>query len=202
MAKVNFFILRFLIFWLVFVGTLFVINYFMSNFQFGPVSDAGASITVWLDTNGDGKKDNNEPFMPNVCFWAGYITYDQNEYNQPPFSNWKEYCNKQDNMTDINGSWSEFLPGGNCIDYYIVINPPNNYFPTTPTFVNNCGAEFGLSQQIDKSRRSSKNVGQYLQYQVEKKRLIEWVKIIAFLALVSIFSGYVTVKIIQPKVFL
>jgi hypothetical protein len=202
MAKVNFFILRFLIFWLVFAGTLFVINYFMSNFHFGAVGDAGASIKVWLDTNGDGKKDNNEPVLPNVCFWSGYITYYESDYNHPPFNNWKEFCNNRANTTDTDGAWSEFLPGGNCTDYYNVINPPGNYFPTTPVLVNDCNAEFGLSQGKATSKTPSINVGQYLQNQVEKKRILEWIKIITFLVSVSLFSGFITVKIIRPQVFL
>src|SRR5215217_3960407 len=140
MEKAKIIVLRTIVFLLVFAGIVAAINYFMSKTPFYVAHDAGSNIQVWLDTNGDGKHDNEEPLMPNVCVWAGYASSFQT------LGAWDEICNKQHFRTDASGTWSEFFAGGNCTEIYNAINPPENYFPTTPTVANGCSAEFGLSQ--------------------------------------------------------
>jgi len=102
MAKTKIIILRIVVFLLVFVGTAFVINYFMSE---NPplLYDSEANIRVWLDSNRNGVRENNEPFLSNICVWAGYAS--QFQY----LGGWQKICSNQYFLSDSSGAWSHFF---------------------------------------------------------------------------------------------
>jgi hypothetical protein len=102
MGKIRTLVLQFIVFLLVFVGVIAVIHIISERHFFG-VHDAGAYVKVWLDTNGDGNRDNDEPFLPNVCVWAGYASSYQ------LFSSWQEICEERFFRTDSSGEWSDFF---------------------------------------------------------------------------------------------
>ncbi len=192
MAKAKIIVLRIVMFFLVFAGVVVAINYFMSENPFYVAHDAGANIKVWLDSNGDGKQNNNEPFLPNVCVWAGYASMFQT------LDAWKGICKNQYFMTDSGGTWSEFFAGGSCAEIYNAINPPEDYFPTTPTIVNGCSAEFGLSQEEPMIEIQSQEVGLYLQKESQKETTIFRIKTGVIILLISAFAGFVSFKTIRP----
>ncbi len=192
MAEAKIIVLRIIVFLLVFVSVVVAINYFMSADPFYVAHDAGASIRVWLDINGNGKRDIDEPSLPNVCVWAGYASSFQT------LATWEEICKKQYFMTNARGEWFEFFAGGSCGEIYNVINPPEHYFPTTPTIVNGCFAEFGLSQEKPTFEIQSPDVGPYLQKENQKEIMIFRMKTGLAIALISFFAGFVSFKIIRP----
>ena len=192
MARAKIIVLRIIAFFLVFAGVVFAINYFMSENPFYVAHDAGANIKVWLDTNGNGKRENNEPFLPNVCVWAGYASSFQS------LGGWQYICSHPYFSTDSSGIWSEFFAGGSCPEIYNAINPPENYFPTTPTIANGCSVEFGLSQEKPTVEIKSQDVGLYLEKESQKETTIFRVKIGIVVLLISVFAGFVSFKIIRP----
>ena len=190
MTKIKLYILRFIVFLLIFALMVFVINYFMSENPFYMMAhDAGASIQVWLDANGDGQKGEDESFLPDVCVWAGYASSSE--------PRWNEMCEGSGYLTDKNGAWSQFFPGGSCKEIYTAVNPPENYFPTTPVIVHGCNAEFGISQEKPASASQAINIGEYLQREVKKEVVIGWTKIGIAAVLVSVFAGFLSVKIVR-----
>jgi hypothetical protein len=191
MAKAKIIVSRIIVFFLVFAGIVVAINYFMSENPFFVAHDAGANIKVWLDSNGDGKRDNDEPFLPNICVWAGYSSSFQSS------GGWEEICKKQYFMTDSGGARSEFFAGGSCAEIYNAINPPENYYPTTPTVVKGCSVEFGLSQEKTRSEIQSQDVWLYLQKERQKEITIFRVKTGVVVLLISVFAGFVSFKTIR-----
>ena len=192
MAKAKIIILRIIVFCLVFAGAVVAINYFMSESPFYVPHDAGSSIRVWLDTNSDGERDNDEPSLPNICVWAGYYSSFQS------LGAWEEVCKKQYFMTDSSGTWSEFFAGGSCTEIYNAIHPPENYFATTPIVVNGCSAEFGLSREKPTFEIQSPDVGLYLQKESERETTIFRLKTGIFTVLIAVFAGFVSFKTIRP----
>ena len=192
MAKAKIIVLRIIVFLLVFAGVVVAINYFMSDNPFYVAHDAGANIKVWLDGNGNGKRENNEPFLPNTCVWAGYASSFQS------LGGWQEICNKQYFSTDLSGAWSEFFAGGSCPEIYNAINPPQNYFPTTPTIVNGCSVEFGLSQEKPSLEIKSQDVELYLEKASQKETTTFRVKTGIVVLLIFVFAGLVSLKTIRP----
>jgi hypothetical protein len=192
MTKTKVFVLRFFVFLLVFAATVFTIIYVASNNHFGAFHDAGASIIVWQDTNGNGKRENNEPFLRNICVWAGYSSGFQYR------GGWQEICNDKYFTTDSSGAWSDFFAGGSCSEIYNAVNPPENYFPTTPTIAKGCSAEFGLSKERPTVEIISQDIEQYLEKEDQKETTMSWVKFGIVVLLISVFSGFVSFKIIHP----
>jgi hypothetical protein len=191
MAKAKIILSRIIVFFLVFAGAVIAISYFMNENPFDVPHDAGANIRVWLDSNGNGKKDNDEPFLPNVCVWAGYASSFQ------ALGAWEEICKKQYFMTDFDGAWSEFFAGGSCPEIYNAINVPENYFPTTPTIVNGCSVEFGLAQEKPTFEIQSPDAGLYLQQESQGEITTFRVKTGIVVLLISVFAGFVSFKTIR-----
>lgn len=200
MSNVKFIILRCLVFLLVFAVMIFIVTTFLISGNSLYSGDSGANIKVWLDKNGNGKQDKDEPFLPNICVWAGYASSPQNQYIYSLFSNWQEICKNQWHMTDQNGAWENFFAGGSCTEIYSAIHPPDGYFPTTEVVVNGCMAEFGLTQERPINEIQLINVEEYLQKQYQKERTVFWLKIGLALMSVSIFAGFVSIKIIRSEV--
>ena len=193
MVRVKIIVLRIIVFFLVFAGVVAIIVYFTSERPFYGAHDAGADIQVWMDTNGNGKREDTEPFLPNVCVWAGYASSFQS------LADWKGICNNPYFLTDSNGAWSEFFPGGTCPEIYNIINPPENYLPTTPTIVNGCFAEFGLSQVKPIIEIKSQDASQFLQQENRKEIMIYRIKVGIVILLISIFAGFVSFKTISSE---
>ena len=100
--------------------------------------DGQTSVTAWLDKNANGSKDTNEPPLSGVCIWAGYRPDSViQEYSDP--------CNFSDSaVTDEQGNWDKFLPGGSCDNFYVFAKSPDGYQPTTDLTSNGCSAQFGF----------------------------------------------------------
>ncbi|HUI88797.1 MAG TPA: hypothetical protein VLX61_08730 [Anaerolineales bacterium] len=198
MANVKTVVLRFLVFLFVFVATSCVTGlafYYFSTIYPIPFAyeehDAGASIEVWLDANGNGIWDNNEPAVPNTCVWAGYLN---------SFTNWQDICNGEGYKTDTQGVWGDFFPGGTCEEIYNAVNIPNGYFPTTPTVVIGCTAEFGLAQEKPTSTMQSAQFLKDIQKIQENEYTIHRLELVAVMILILIFAGFVSIKVIRRDV--
>lgn len=102
------------------------------------LGDDVASVTAWQDKNANGIKDDDESPFPGVCIWYGYRP-------DSVIQNHSDPCQFSDNgVTDEQGNWGQFLPGGNCEDIYVFAKPPNGYQPTTDLASNGCSAQFGF----------------------------------------------------------
>jgi len=187
-------VLRIVTFLLVFMGTVFVVNYWINNNPFHVSVDAVASIKVWNDENGDGKIEEGEPFMPNVCVWGGYAS---------DFTDWRKICESEYFVSDSNGGWSEFFPGGECDELYSAVNPPIGYRPTTPVVVNGCSVKFGLVLNDSANTAAMPvNVGQYLQEMKAREEgnenVVFWLTLVVGFVLISVFASFISFKLIRP----
>lgn len=186
-------VMRNVTFLLVFVGTVFVINYWINKNPFHVAVDASVSIKVWNDKNGDGIKEARESFMPNVCVWGGYAS---------EFTDWWKICESEYYLSDSNGNWSKFVAGGECDELYSAVNPPSGYRPTTPVVVNECLAEFGLISDDSANTAYSMDVGQYLQERWAKEESNEevalWLTLGISFVLISVFAGFISFKLVRP----
>jgi len=103
-------------------------------------SDATVDIETYVDLNGNGQKDTNEPALDDVCVWVA----DQiQEYTPPDID---EICGKPYQHTTGQGKWvgSGYVAGKRCDEVFTYAVPPNGYQPTTPLAVNYCIAKFGF----------------------------------------------------------
>ncbi len=200
MSKVKIIILRIIVFCLVFVSEVLAIIYFTDeNFTSKDYIyfDSITTVNVWLDVNENGKRENDEPFMPNVCVWAG------NDLEVNAFDSWQEYCSNEYFLTDSNGAWHELVAGVGCSEVWNTVNVPENYFPTTPTIANGCEVEFGLSQE--KPAFEIQDGGLYLTERLREKEVIynknkriSDIKNGLLILLTSVFAGFVSFKTIRP----
>ena len=186
-------IIRIIVIFLVIAGAVAAIAYFMGDESpFYYAHDAGANVTVWLDTNGNGKQDGDEPFLPNVCVWGGYLSDFQS------LGGWQEICQDKYSLTDESGGWSEFYAGGTCDEIYIAAQPPKGYRPTTPLVVNGCNAEFGFAPSDPTSKIPGPDIAQYLQ-QRNTEVLLRVIEVITGLALVIIAFRFVSKRMMSGK---
>ena len=110
--------------------------------------DAVATAAVWDDLNGNGRHEENEPGLPDICI-------DVTLAGEPHPKNADTRCTR----TDENGNWSSsgFVAGycgtpeqaqaeiaAQCRQVSIAVFPPPDYVTTTATSVQGCSAEFGL----------------------------------------------------------
>lgn len=100
--------------------------------------DGQATVSAWLDKNANGLREQNEPSFPGVCIWSGYRPDSViQDYTYP--------CKFSDyDVTDKQGLWGKFLPGGNCDIFYVFAKAPDGYQPTTDLASNGCSAQFGF----------------------------------------------------------
>ena len=97
--------------------------------------DGQASVTAWLDKNANGLKETDEPPLPGVCVW----------YSYRPDSVDSVPCDFSDyGVTDEQGNWVKFLPGGRCDTVYVFVKAPNGYQPTSDSASDGCSAQFGF----------------------------------------------------------
>jgi len=192
-------VFRFLVFFgillltlLAYIGYhLFEINYYL----FG-ARDAGANVEVWLDKNGDGYKDSDEPPLGEICVWAGYASDPPEEYTYSLFSSWEEICAIQGYRTDANGKWDDFFPGGDCSEIHMLVNLPVGYQPTTSPAVNGCVAKFGLTQGRPLSEIQTLSAEEYIRKQVAFERLGQ---ILALLVVVAV-AAFSSIKLVHPTI--
>ena len=100
--------------------------------------DGLASVSAWLDKNANGIREQNEPPFPGVCIWSGYRPDSViQDYSDP--------CQFYDShVTDEQGTWGQFLPGGSCETFYVFAKAPEGYQPTTDLASDSCSAQFGF----------------------------------------------------------
>jgi hypothetical protein len=119
----------------------FVYDYFTEGegaYRFFAVGDGQASIIAWYDRNANGIREDGEGPFPGVCIWTGY----RPDIDHP---NFVDPCISYSNdVTDEQGKWGRFLPGGSCENYYVFAKAPDGYQPTTDLASNGCSAQFGF----------------------------------------------------------
>jgi hypothetical protein len=102
--------------------------------------DARVDIETYVDANGNGQKDANEPGLGGACVWVS----DQiQEYTSHDID---EICGKPYQHTTNQGKWAgtSYVAGKRCDEAFIYAVPPNGYQPTAPLAVNYCVAKFGF----------------------------------------------------------
>ncbi len=166
----------------------------MNYYLFG-ASDVGAYVEVWLDKDGDGRKGEDEPPLEGICVWAGYASYPVEKYTYSLFSNWEEICQIEGYRTDASGKWSDFFAGGTCNEIHILVKPPEDYRPTTPLAVNDCSAEFGLTQDSSLSKAPISFTEEYLRRQV----VLEKLKQTLVLLVVAAIAAIVSIKLVHLR---
>lgn len=90
-----------------------------------------ATLTAWLDMNGNGKRDSSEPPMPNVRFFFANAGI-SGGYVRGPF------------ITDFKGETqtSEFMPGCPSVVFEVYPETPAGFTPSTPSRMQATGPGF------------------------------------------------------------
>lgn len=168
--------------------------------------DAGAVATVWLDKNGDGRRDANEPPMEGVCAWADTTprAFGDQQISRMcggPDPNWH---------TDSSGQWPprsssggiNFFAGATCDDVYIYIKPPENYQATTPLIVNGCEAQFGIAPVGASTPTANARYEDYtqpLEAKQQTRQFIAALPIIIVIIGVIVLAVLASVKLVRPQ---
>lgn len=154
--------------------------------------DASAHITVWLDENGNGVHEDNEPFLPDICIYGGY------GYEFQDNVGWEGICNRTYHLTDASGTWDEFFPGGTCREIINAINVPEGYYPTTPTIAKGCVAAFGISQEKPPVEIEQEDLAQFLDRENQRAAVIFLVKTGCLLLASLLMAVYFILAITRP----
>ena len=143
--------------------------------------DGQASVSVWLDKNANGIRDQNEPPLPGVCIWSS-------DYIASVIQNYSDPCQFSDyDVTDKKGLWGKFLPGGSCETYYVFAKAPEGYQPTTDLASNGCSAQFGFVENSVSVSHKVLSINDF----VSRHNSILWVKRIGiglFMLAIAIFG--------------
>jgi hypothetical protein len=160
----------------------YVYDYFTEGdgaYRFFPVGDGQASIIAWYDRNANGIREDGEVPFPGVCIWTGYRPdIDHPNLVDPCVS----YAN---DVTDEQGQWGRYLPGGSCENYYVFAQAPDGYQPTTDLATNGCSAEFGFEATVSHKVLS---IDEF----TRRKATILWVTRIALGLFIVAFAGFGT----------
>ena len=147
--------------------------------KFGLALCDGVSFgEAWVDRNGNGYREPDEPWLEGVCIWDAFElqVLDEEEVT--------ERCERS--RTDETGRWGGgFKPGASCDEIYIYAMPPEGYQATTALVVNDCSGEFGFAP-LESSGGGEE--GEYAQYReaVSKAR---WWKVLKGMATVLVIVG-------------
>jgi hypothetical protein len=120
-----------------------------------PAGDGSASVTTWLDSNANGIKDPGENNLPNVCVWSAF---DLDSGAVFPVS-----C--ETSITDDQGRWGQFLPGGSCDKLFVFAKAPKGFQATTDLVSNGCDAKIGFVQENVAVNHKVLNIREYIQQQ-------------------------------------
>ena len=117
--------------WLFLLGILFLSGFLASCTA---AHDGSYAAHVWLDSNQNGKQDQNEKPLTGVVIQI---------VNPSTGDLWTR------SVTDDKGDIYLFSAGGTCGQYNLYLSVPEGYWPTTPVVANtpHCEtAQFGLRQ--------------------------------------------------------
>ncbi len=177
--------------------TICLVGWFLIVFHPFVMIDGIADAIAWLDENGDGEKDPNEPPLADVCIWDEAMTP-----GIPTADDRSRVCTNLFYHTDDTGNWPNsddfewiFRPGADCNDVYIFAAPPVGYQATTPLVVNECRAEFGFAP--DNVQPQNRVLG-YAE-QMQKYRVIKWLKNISIFAVIVLAAGGISTIFVRPK---
>lgn len=120
-----------------------------------PHGDGLASATTWLDANANGLQDAGEGDLPDVCVWGEYSLYGGAVAPDP--------CAYS--RTDQQGGWGQFLPGGECSEFYVFASPPAGFHATTDLVSGGCEAKFGFVQDDVPVNHRVLSIRDYIQQQ-------------------------------------
>ena len=139
-------------------------------------------VFSYIDLNGNGIHDAEEPPLPGVCL--------NRRYNLSTASEYIESFDCDDNWhikTDISGLWISDHPESNisCKDTYIVAIPPDGYRSTNTPIDNFCDPEFGFVEDENLKVKNFISVDQYAQIQ-HLKGIGLAIVVIGFALLISI----------------
>ena len=107
----------------------------LTGIDFGnqPIRPASVHGTKWLDENGNGVRDDNEPGLPGVTIYADLNHNGQLDEDEPHAVTMEDF---NDDLIDDNGKyWLEGLEPGHYVirevvpDGFIQTFPPNDIFP-------------------------------------------------------------------------
>ena len=96
--------------------------------------DAVATAYTWQDINCNGKPDEGEPPLGEVCVQVS------NQSIPTPSANscWA--------VTSSDGQWWSSFMTNDCNQVYVAARSPDGFEPTTATVANRCDAEFGFAK--------------------------------------------------------
>jgi hypothetical protein len=142
--------------------------------------DGYSSGKAWVDRNGNGHREPDEPGLAEVCIWD---SFGPRMRNQEQVS---EICGMS--RTDENGYWDGgFKPGASCDEIYIYAVPPEGYRATTPLVVNDCLGEFGF---VPSQSSGDGEEEKYRQYRTAVAKAT-WRKVLKSTARVLVIVGEV-----------
>lgn len=123
--------------------------------------DSVVDAYVWADTNCNGLPDPEEPPLSGVCVWWAYgVDY-------IPGS---QYCTQSINQTDSDGGFYRFVAGSSCNDFYVVIQVPTGFEPTTDTIASGCQSSFGLAPESTCPKRTVRTQADLIAEQKQQRQ--------------------------------
>lgn len=157
-------------------------TYGEGSFWLFGVGDGLASTTAWVDSNTNGIQDPDEKSLANVCIWYGY--------SPEAGSSLDSFCEfgsvENRNITDDEGKWGQFLPGGKCSEVFIFAKTPEGFQATTNLASDGCNAKFGFVAQGVQVKQQILSVDEF----IWQRTLFTWItRIIVGLVILVVSVG-------------
>lgn len=109
---------------------------------FTACSDAGTSIYVWEDINGNGVSDKGEPPLQGVNLII-HVKLEEEDVFTPSL----ESCESPIYATNEMGLISTSFIASLCNQIYVYACTPDGYIPTTSITANGCSLRFGFKKE-------------------------------------------------------
>jgi len=104
------------------------------------VHDGAGFVITFIDQDTDGVRDSSEPPLPGVCILSGYRPDIPAAFTEPDPCHYEDY-----DVTNQQGFWERFLPGGDCTGLYVFALPPAGFQSTNTPAARACSAAFGFA---------------------------------------------------------
>jgi len=106
------------------------------------VHDSAGFVITFNDLDADGVRESSEPPLPGVCILSGYRPDPPQALAEANPCHYEDY-----QVTNEQGVWEKFLPGGDCTGLYAFAVPPAGFQSTNTPAARACSAEFGFVQE-------------------------------------------------------
>jgi hypothetical protein len=151
--------------------------------------DGIGTVSAFVDLNADGVRDPSEAPLQGVCILSGYRPNPPGPFTDPDPCHLEDY-----DVTDSEGRWDRFLPGGDCGMLYVFAVPPSGYHSTNTPASKACSAQFGFVQDSVPVSRRLQTVEEFARREKTREVLSNLATALAVLATASIGTWWLHKK--------